>query len=220
MADDDETTGGDEDQRGLPPHDAKKDAKKKHRDNMILIGVAIVGVILTFLIYRSRQSSSTSTTATTSPPVSGTVAGGTGGDPYTQQALGSITNALGQQTSALQGISSLLTTLQSEVGQNVQASPPPSSSPAPVAAAPPATPGYGYINLPGIGQSVILGYLGQGSYTGYEVGGGAPVYFGNAAGVSQGSAQETAGDYAYTPVQYAPLVSSSAAAGGPLPGQH
>lgn len=222
MADtDDDAAGGDEDEKGLPPKDAKKDAKKKHRDNMLLIGVAVVGVILTFLIYRSNKakasSSTSSTTSSALPTTAGYPLGGSSGDPYTQQALGSISDQLGQQTSALQGLVAAINNMGTGAGQSLQASPPAGT---PAASAPPATPGYGYINLPGIGQSVILGELSPGGYSGYQVGGGAPVYFGNANAVSQGTGQETASNYAYTPVGFASLVSPTASSGGPLPGQH
>jgi hypothetical protein len=188
------------------------DAKKKHRDNMIYIGVALVGVILTFLIYRSNKAAqSASTTATTNPvSTAGLLAGGSGTtnatDPYADAGINQLTQQGQAQTQALSGLTSLLQTLQSEVGQ-MQASPPAAT---PAAQTPPATPGYGYINVAGIGQSVILGNVGPGKqFTGYNVAGGAPVYFGNASNVAQGSAAEVPGSIAYTPVAYASLVGSS-----------
>jgi hypothetical protein len=85
---------------------------------------------------------------------------------------------------------------------------PPATMPvaAPTPAAP-ATPGFGTINLPGIGQSIILGQIG--GSPGYSVGGGAPVYFGNANAVAQGPQAATPGSYAYVPASYGDLVSSS-----------
>lgn len=188
-----------------------KDAKAKHHENLLYIGIALVGVIITFLIYRSnKQAQASGTALSSSPPVSGQVAGqgsgGTATDPYAEAGINALTSQFQQQGQAISGLSSLLTTLQSEVG-SMQASPPVTT---PAAAAPAATPGYGYINLPGIGQSIILGQVGQGqTFSGYNVGGGAPVYFGNANGVAQGSQGEVAGNYAYTPVAYASLVGSS-----------
>lgn len=189
-----------------------KNAKGKHHENLLYIGIALVGVIITFLIYRSNKAAQASGTAlTSSPPVSGQVVGssgtsGTATDPYAEAGVNALTSQFQQQGQAISGLSSLLQTLQTEVG-SMQASPP---AAAPVAAATPATPGYGYINLPGIGQSVILGQVTDSSqdFTGYNVGGGAPVYFGNANGVAQGAAGETQGNYAYTPVAYASLVGS------------
>lgn len=193
-----------------------KDAKAKHHENLLYIGIALVGVIITFLIYRSQKANQASGTAlSSSPPVSGQVVGssgssGTSTDPYAEAGVNALQSQVQQQGQAISGFTALLNTLQSEVG-SMQASPPAASS-TPTAAATPATPGYGYINLPGIGQSVILGQVGAGqTFSGYNVGGGAPVYFGNANGVAQGSAGEVAGNYAYTPVAYASLVGSSVA---------
>ena len=213
--DDDDATTGTEGAGAGALGKKGKDAKAKHHENLLYIGIALVGVIITFLIYRSNKAAQQSGTAlTSSPPVSGNVAGsgsgGTATDPYAEAGVNALQSQFQQQGQAISGLQSLLTTLQSEVG-SMQASPPASSTPAPAAAATPATPGYGYINLPGIGQSVILGQITDASqdFTGYNVGGGAPVYFGNANGAAQGPGGETQGNYAYTPVAYAGLVGSS-----------
>jgi hypothetical protein len=97
--------------------------------------------------------------------------------------------------------------------------PPPSSSmqPAPAPAAPPAPavpapkqPGYGLVNTVQ-GLMVWLGVNQPGSKI-YNVGGGAPVYFGNASALAQGGQYEKAGYDIYTPVGYAQQVAST-----PLP---
>lgn len=108
-----------------------------------------------------------------------------------------------------------LSGLESLIPQGALAQTSGGTAPTPV-----ASPGMGTINLPGIGQSIVLGQIGQGgSYTGYNVTGGAPVYFGNANAVSQGAGQETAGAYAYTPISYANLVSAGPSTEN-LPGAH
>jgi hypothetical protein len=69
--------------------------------------------------------------------------------------------------------------------------------------------GFGTIDIGGK-QYVILGEAGKDVY---QVGGGAPVYFGSANSIAQGSAAEQHatqnGGYAYTPIEYANLVSTS-----------
>lgn len=212
LPDDDDTEGAG---AGASPLGGKTDAKKKHHENLLYIGVALVGVILTFLIWRSNKSSTSSTATTGNPvPSSGLLAGGSSGgtstDPIAEAGLNTLTGQFQQDqasnASAFAGLQAALSNLTSEVG-SMQASPP---TQAPAAQSPAATPGYGYINVTGIGQSVILGTVGQGQeFTGYNVAGGAPVYFGNASGAQQGAGAETPGAIAYTPVGYASLVGST-----------
>lgn len=108
--------------KGAAPAD---DDKKKHKDNMIIIIISLVGLVLTYLIFKSKGS--TAATTNTSPPVSGTVAGGgVGSDPAAQQAisgLGSQFTAFGQQyqtnqtaqANAMQGFSTMLANLGDKV---------------------------------------------------------------------------------------------------------
>jgi hypothetical protein len=79
--------------------------KKKHHDNLIIIAVSIAGLILTYLIYRSRSSTAAATTATTGTTSTGTVAG----------SSGSSTNAVDPTAEA--GVTSLQTALQQEAAQ-------------------------------------------------------------------------------------------------------
>jgi hypothetical protein len=98
---------------------------------------------------------------------------------------------------------------------------PPAASPAPAspsggvtttpAAATATTPGYGIVQT-ALGPMVWLGTIGSGK--GFQVGGGAPVYFGNAQALATGSKYEKAPYDVYTPQAYAAQVAKTATAGG------
>ena len=117
------------------------DGKKKHKDNLIIIGVSFGLLILTYLIYKGK-STAAATTTNTSPGTNGYMAGGgTGTDPAAQQAvssLGSNFTQFGQQyksdqaaqTSAMQGFATMLTNLGNEITaiQATPASNPPQST--------------------------------------------------------------------------------------------
>jgi hypothetical protein len=87
--------------------------------------------------------------------------------------------------------------------------PPPTTTPTPAPApsqpAAPAQVGYGTVTT-ALGQMIWLGNWGNPHF---QVGGGAPVYFGNASSLNQGSQYEVPGADIYTPVAYASLVSSA-----------
>lgn len=118
--------------------------KRQHRDNLVLIAVAIAGVILTYLVYRSRAASSSTTGTATSalPATTGTVtnAGATSayGDQYLQALGQQITDtqqtqfaALAQsQSDAMAGFQAYLQNLANEIsslGSGPGATSPPSS---------------------------------------------------------------------------------------------
>jgi hypothetical protein len=95
---------------------------------------------------------------------------------------------------------------------------PPTANPAPPSQAAPAPaassyggPGYGVISINGQ-QFIELGQAGKQLL--YQVAGGAPVYFGDANGVSQGAEAEAYAAYhnqnVYTPIEFAPQVSATA----------
>jgi hypothetical protein len=110
-------TGGEGD--GPPP---PTDAKKKHKENMIIIVLSLVGVIITYLIYRSSQANAASSTVA---PVTttGTVAG-SGSDDST--SIDQLTQQLEAQQTANQqaqsGLSTMISNLESEI-TGMQASP-------------------------------------------------------------------------------------------------
>jgi hypothetical protein len=87
--------------------------------------------------------------------------------------------------------------------------PPPSSSlqPAPPPA-PPKPPAYGLVNTVQ-GLMVWLGVNQPGQKV-FNVGGGAPVYFGNASTLAQGPQYEKTGSDIYTPVGYQSQVAGTA----------
>ena len=83
----------------------------------------------------------------------------------------------------------------------------PAAAPAP---APTPQFGQGLVDT-ALGPMVWLGVTGAGGSTAqdYQVGGGAPVYFGNAGALAQGGTTQ-AGIDVYTPVGYENLVSQKA----------
>lgn len=88
----------------------------------------------------------------------------------------------------------------------LQVAPPPAPSPA-VNVTPPKTTGYGLVNTVQ-GLMEWLGVNTAGSKV-YNVGGGAPVYFGNASALATGAQYEQPGYDIYTPVGYASQVAST-----------
>ena len=90
---------------------------------------------------------------------------------------------------------------------SLQTAPPPAAPPPPQVPAP-ATPGYGLVNTVK-GLMIWLGLNQPGSPV-YNVGGGAPVYFGNANTLAQGAQYEQAGSDIYTPVGYQGQVAGTA----------
>jgi hypothetical protein len=209
---------------GAPGTPAEK-AKKQHRDNMILIVIAVVGVIVTYLIYRSNNANAAAANPTSATPVTnGNVAGysgagGGGGGGY-DSMLSSLTTQEQANGQALAGLQTLLGNLGQEL-QTAASGPGASNGngatngPSPAAA---ANPGYGSIDIGGQSYD-ILGEAGSSSV--YNVGGGAPVYFGNANSIAQGKqAEQTAvaqHGYEYVPAEYGSLIGS--APGAAAPGQ-
>lgn len=117
-------------------------------------------------------------------------------------------NFLGQVASLFAGGSSTQTPPSSTApGGGSTAPAPPSTGTAPPATASTAKqPGYGLVNT-AQGQMVWLG-VNQAGAPIYNVGGGAPVYFGNAQALATGGQYEQSGYDIYTPASYANLVSS------------
>lgn len=88
----------------------------------------------------------------------------------------------------------------------LQPAPPPAPPPPPVV--PASNSGYGIVNTVQ-GLMDWLGVNTAGSSI-FNVGGGAPVYFGNASNLAQGGQYEKAGVDIYTPVGYSGQVASTA----------
>jgi hypothetical protein len=181
----------------------------------IAIGGGIAALVGAYLIIRSRKSSSTATSSTTAAggtaqtvyPTSSGITGDTNqGDYYA-----GILNQLNSNDSALSSqLTGLGTSITSAINAGTAAANPSTGATNTGSASGSSVPAYQTINLPGIGQADVLGQIGaNGQYTGYNVGGGAPVYFGNANAVAQGPQGEQPGNYAYTPVQYQGLIGSS-----------
>lgn len=171
-----------------------------------LLGAA--GIVVTLALYvKSKNAAAGSGTSSTATPSTSTVMPGTlapdtgssgsgGGD---ISGLEGILSGLGQQLTQLQG--------QQGSGNGTPGTP---AAPAPAEA--PRTFGQGIVST-AQGEMVWLGTTGAGGSTAgdYQVGGGAPVYFGNSQTLAQGGTQ-AAGVDVYTPVGYENLVSQKAGA--------
>ena len=191
-----------------------KSKGKKDYKTYIYIGVAVVGVIITYLIYSKTTGASSSTSGGSSgnqspqsAPVVYSSGGGSGGQSAASAAgIAQIEQQLATMTSSNNGTST--SGLTSSVPTSYPGYPMiPTSSPTSI-----STPTTNSASLPPIintaqGQMYVLGggstkYNSPGSNS-YEVYGGAPVYFGNAQNLAQGSqAANQPNAYAYTPVQY------------------
>jgi hypothetical protein len=185
---------------------SKGDFLKAHRTELLVGGAGLVAAIALYVKSKNSSSSSTSTTpaSTTDEPVEydgGGAGNGTGGG-YGGELEEQIA-ALGQQLAAISPSGQLLNPVAGSLTG------PSGTSAASQAAA--TSPGYGTIDIGGT-DYIILGQPSTEDL--YQVGGGAPVYFGNGNGVAQGSAAEQAaladGGYAYTPESDASLVSPTA----------
>jgi hypothetical protein len=176
----------------------------------VVVG-GVVGGVLLYKWYKARQaaaasSSTTGTTGTASTTTAG--AGTTGTDQSYTPPTATVTLPGGASYSGpAAGLGTVISQLQPPTAASTTPTPAPSTGTAPAAA--PSGPGYGEIPINGA-DYVVLGPAGGPVY---QVGGGAPVYFGNADQIAEGSAAEAAaaksGGYAYTPVAYSGLVAST-----------
>lgn len=184
------------------------------RNTKIAVGVGgVAGIVLIWRYYKNKQAASSSSTSpsTLSVAAAPTSSGG-GGTPPTSTIStpggGSYSGPpsdLNEAACILSGGTWNPTTSTCTPAASTSTSTTGTSTPTPGTSSP-ANPGYGTITINGQ-QYIVLGPAGGAVY---QVTGGAPVYFGNANGVAQGSAAEAnaakQNGYAYTPVQYAPFV--------------
>lgn len=179
----------------------------------LTIGGGLAAALVLYLVIRSRNKSASQqpnqSTATAVPqyPYSTGVSSDTNFGDYYAGLLNS-NQALANQVSQLG--TGLLSAINANQGaQNPSTNPTnngsPSGSSQPAAA--PNNQGYGVVNT-AQGPMVWLGVLGPNSPI-YNVGGGAPVFFGNSSSLSQGPGQEHSGQDVYTPTSYENLVASS-----------
>ena len=192
----------------------------------IAIGGAVALAVGVYILLRSKKSASSSSassgtnqtgTPATVYPTSSGITGDTNQGDYYAGILNQLNSNSSALSSQLTGIGTSLTSAIDAITAtgNPSTAPTNTGSPSAAAAPAPATPSYQHVNLPGIGEADVLGIIGAGgAYGGYNVGGGAPVYFGNINSASQGPQYEKAGNYVYTPVQYEGLISAG------NPGEH
>lgn len=130
------------------------------------------GIVLALVIYIKSRSSSSSSTGSTAASgyLAPTTVDTTGTDVY--DSLEGQIESLSGAVSVLQGSTGLSSGSGASSGSGS------SSSAPPPAAAPPSSPGFGFGSQSIGGQDYIeLGQEGVGSYYGYNVAGGAPVYY-------------------------------------------
>ena len=158
---------------------------------------------LAYYMYTQHQASSAVTSGSgtsTSAPSAGYSS--TGGYPsYGSPATTVVPSGL--QTSEL------LQLLQDM--QGLKSTPTTTPTSTPTATPTSKQPGYGIIQT-AKGPMVILGQetgTGPVAFSGYNVGGGAPVYYGNTKNLVQGLSQATPGNYVYTPASFGSFVSST-----------
>lgn len=169
---------------------------KTHKPEAALGGVGVAATI--FLALRARSANASGTSAanqSTAYPASSVLPVSTA-DTTQSDAFSGIEDQV-------VGLQSALLALQSPTAPTSTMTVPPATAPtpaAPAAAAP--NQGYGEVDT-AQGPMDWLGVWGQPTY---QVGGGAPVYFGNASSLAQGNPQ--AGEDVYVPVAYQSLISA------------
>jgi hypothetical protein len=189
----------------------KSDGKKKDPKTYIYIGVAVGGLVISYLIYKKMGESSApaassgGSSAPASAPVVYTSGGGGSGaqSAASAAAIAQIEQQLAGMTASTGG------TGNSQLTSSVSSQTTPTTSTTSTSTA--STTASTQSNLPPIvntalGQMYVLG-PGADAYTSdYQVYGGAPVYYGNASQLAQGQTDNGPGAYAYTPIQYGSLI--------------
>ena len=191
-----------------PPNDKKKDLKKQNT----LIAIGALGLVVTFLMFRRMSANSASTTATTASPTDpyGTYAGGYGSGGYTGGSDPTTLAELQAITGDIQSLSTQVSGLTAPV-----------AAPATASGAAVATSGgaaTAQINsadfptqAPASNPWDILGKItdSNNTYSGVNVGGGAPVYANvgpNGSWIQDWSGNLPVGTQIATPAQFSPLV--------------
>lgn len=219
---------GQVDDHGRPETPAEQAVEKRRNKQLAIAGVGAGLAGLLYVVLKSRSAASSSTSGYSYPTLGdGTATDSTGTD-STSDDTNSILSQLQQNDADEQTLFGNLSSSMAEefagltAAEQQQASNPTSASSPPKSTSP-TTPNYQTIDIGGTVYDV-LGALGAKSgsgyeYTGYEVGGGAPVYAGNAAGgVAQGYGNYAPGNYLYTPVANQNLISKTQVTNGTLPG--
>lgn len=165
------------------------------------------GIVVAIALYVKQKNAAAGGSSGANPPPSQVISPGT---------LAPYTGSAGGGPSDMSGIDSILAGLGNQLSQIQGQLPGPGTSGAggggASSVAPTPTPTYGYGEVPtSRGEMVWLGVTGAGGSTAgdYQVGGGAPVLFGNASALSEGGTTQ-AGVDVYTPVAYAGQVSKQA----------
>jgi hypothetical protein len=192
--------------------DEDKGKKKISKTTWIYLGLAGGALVLTYLIYEhSKQGSS-------SGPSSSQISGATvsPGAEIAVPTSGSTYEPGTEMQAYQQGIQDAISLLQAQPGTGAEgsaATTPSTSSGSGTSSA--TSPSSSSTNYPPIidtvkGPMYVLG-PGPDGPNDYHVYGGAPVYFGNANQLAQGTADQWSNGqfYAYTPVQYKSLITGN-----------
>lgn len=175
--------------------------------------IVVGGTVAAYFLYSKWKGAGQSQLGATQG--SGSASQGT--DAQTAAAVDQIGQQVAQEDQALAqtissneqaGFANLLAQIaqmQPAAAPAPAATPPAANSPAPAQPSAASSPGFGTVQT-AQGQMIWLGVWGSPHY---QVGGGAPVYFGNANSLAQGPQAEVPGADVYTPVAYASLVSSA-----------
>lgn len=178
---------------------------------LVIVAVGAAGYLFWRQRQQSQQAATAAQTAATATAQQSSGAGATAGDPALVAYQAGEASGVSSYAS---GVSQGIGLIESVMGQFPTVSPGSTSSPSPTPA--PTTnptgssgssgqPGYGVIST-AQGPMVVLGEVSQ---PGYQVSGGAPVYFGNAQNLTQGDSLNSYPNYAYTPESYASFVSKT-----------
>lgn len=172
---------------------------KAHKPETVLgAGAAVVTVVLAMRA-RSKNAAGSSAATTSS---SGTAYPASSVLPVTTADTTSSDAFTGIEDQVV-GLQSALLALQNPAAPSGTAVTTPSTPAAPAPAPAPApNQGFGEVQT-ALGPMDWLGVWGQPTY---QVGGGAPVYFGNTGSLAQGNPQP--GEDVYVPVEYQSLISS------------
>lgn len=166
---------------------------------MLMYGVPVVAALALFVVLRSKSSTPSTATASGTTSASDTAVG--------VGQLASFENALQGQ------IASLAASLPATSGTTAVApAPNPTpSTPTPSTAPAPTSAGFSTTSIGGMTYDLLGINTQGGGYNGYEVGGGAPVYFlapGSTTPV-QGKSQDVAGAQVLVPSIYSTEVSKN-----------
>jgi len=180
---------------------------------LVIGGALVLGIGIYLLMKHDKSSKSTSTSSqiTTTGTTQVLVPAGVAGTNQTNNAVLSALQTM--QTTNSAALAAQQTAIEKYIDSLYAKQNPGAGSSGSGGSSQPPAPGTGSSGTPTYGEGiikgktgktfVIMGSVGAGTkFTGYNVGGGAPVYFGNVTTMKQGPTNEKPGAFAYTPITY------------------